>query len=264
MRANLKKFVMLFILVACVIILFDKISYSSEINKKNFYHELSKRLSKNRADYSNLSNEEFANFRAVISTGITTGKLYRSSSPVKAWGNRDIISDNAANKAGVKTFINLADSEKDLKARKNFNQKYYSRQKFICLNLNLKFKSKNFQNALARGFKFMAENDPPFLIHCDLGKDRAGLFCALIECLAGASADEVVNDFMISFYNYFGIIKNSDEYEFIADNEIKPFLASILEVKNIYDVNLYNAAEKYFLKIGVSQNEINTLRQKLK
>ena len=122
---------------------------------------LSRRLSKNRTDYLNLSDNEFANFRAVILTGITAGKLYRSSSPVKAWGNRDIISDNAANKAGIKTFINLADSEKDLKARENFNQKYYSKQKFICLNLNLKFKSKNFQNALARGFKFMESGAIP-------------------------------------------------------------------------------------------------------
>ena len=96
------------------------------------------------------------------------------------------------------------------------------------------------------------------------GKDRTGLVCAVIEALTGASSEEITADFMKSFYNYFGVIPNSKEYEFIASHEIKSFLASMLGVKNIDDANLYAAAEKYLLKIGVSSENIMKVREKLK
>ena len=234
-----------------------------ESYKKTFYRNLSKRMSKERADYAYLSDKEFANFREINTTGIAKGKLYRSSSPVKAWGNRNVIADNAAREAGVKTFINLADSDKSMKALTGFNETYYSTQKYIGLKMNTKFMSKDFQNGVAKGIKFMAMNEPPYLIHCDLGKDRAGLFSAVIECLMGAGADEVVDDFLVSFYNYFGIESHSRDYDYVADNEIRPFLAAMFGVKDIAKVNLKDAAERYALKIGVSEEEIKTLREKL-
>ena len=61
---------------------------------------------------------------------------------------------------------------------------------------------------------------------------------------------------MISFYNYFGIEPGSSDYEFVANNEIRPFLASIFEIKNIYEVNLAAAARRYLLRIGLSEQEI--------
>ena len=236
---------------------------AANINKKNFYRSLASRLSKERADYTYLNDYEFANFRAVTTTGIKAGNLYRSSSPVKPWGNRNVIADNAARKAKVKTFINLADDYKDLNNYKNFSESYYSTQKIICLNLNLKFKSKKFQDGVARAINFMAKNPAPYLIHCDLGKDRCGIVCAILESLMGASSDEIVKDYMISFYNYFGIKPGTSDYEFIADNEIRAFLASIFEVKNIENTNLSAAAMRYLLKVGVSPKDIDTLKIKL-
>lgn len=232
--------------------------------KKEFYRNLSKRLSNNRNDYAYLSDNEFANFREIQTTGISRGKLYRSSSPVKSWGNRNVIADNAAREAGVKTFINIADSDESMRALKGFYETYYSTQKYIGLKLNVKFMSKEFQNGVARGIRFMAVNEPPYLIHCDLGKDRAGLFSAVIECLMGASSDEVVDDFLVSFWNYFGIESHSRDYEYVADNEIRPFLAQMFGVKDIAKVNLREAAERYLLRIGVTAEEIETLKEKLR
>ena len=85
---------------------------------RNFYRSLSKRHSKNRLDYPHLTDLEFANFRAVTTTGMGKGKLYRSSSPVNPWGNRNLIADNAARAVGIKTFVNLADTEKKYRATK--------------------------------------------------------------------------------------------------------------------------------------------------
>ena len=249
-----------------VIFIFLFLAFSSdaaEFNKKDFYRSLSSRLSKDRNNYTYLNDEEFANFRAVTSTGIKAGKLFRSSSPVKSWGNRNRIADNAAEKSGVKTFINLADNYKNLNGYKDFSETYYSTQKIICLNLNLKFKSQNFEDGVARAVNFMANNSAPYLIHCDLGKDRCGIVCAVIESLMGASSEEIIKDYMISFYNYFGIKPGTNEYEFVADNEIRPFLASIFGVKTIENINLSEVAALYLLKIGVSREDIEALKLKL-
>ena len=259
---NSKK-IFLFIAVLFLSSLLLAIPEARGIDRKNFYRSLSSRLSKNRNDYAYLNDYEFANFRAVVSNGIKAGKLYRSSSPVKAWGNRNITADNAAREAGVKTFINLADSYAEMKNRKEFSESYYSKQKIICLNLNLKFKSKKFQDGVARAVNFMAENPAPYLIHCDLGKDRCGIVCAIIESLMGASSDEIVKDYMVSFYNYFGIMPGTDEYELVADNEIRPFLASIFGIKNIESANLQAAATGYLLKIGVPRENIEALKRNL-
>lgn len=238
-------------------------SYSAE-SPKEFYRRISRNFSKNKNDYKNFSDEEFANFREINTTGISKGKLYRSSSPINDWGNRNLIADKLSEIAGIKTFINLVDSDKKMRSYKGFSQTYYSKQNSIALNMNLKFLSNDFKNKLAKGVKFMARNEPPFLIHCNLGKDRSGLFCAVIEAFMGAAPDEIVADFLKSFHNYFVIMPDSNDYYFVANNEIRPFLASILGVKNINNVNLANAAENYLLNIGVTPDEIVKLRSKLK
>lgn len=251
------------IIIALVIILALSVGASSF--GRNFYRSLSRRLGKDRQTYSHLTDEEFANFREVSIVGIARGKLYRSSSPLDTWGNRNIIADNAAGKAGIRTFINLADTYKVMREREGFTNTYYSTQKAICLNMSPKYRTERFRNGLARGVKFMAENEPPYLVHCTLGRDRTGLVCLVIELLAGASMNEAVNDYMISYYNYFGIEKGSREYEFVVNNEIIPFIAYIAGVKiaDVNRINLSDAAERYLLRVGVGASEISSLVQKL-
>ena len=237
----------------------------AQANKKNFYRELSKKLSKNRQDYIYLTDSEFANFREIHTTGIKRGVLYRSSSPIKTWGNRNFIADKEAQRVGIKTFINLADNVKDMKACKGYQGSYYSTQNIICLDLSTKFKSKEFRERLARGIKAISESQTPMLIHCDLGKDRAGFVCALIECLTGANLNEVVQDYLISFYNYFGIKPGSSDYEFVADNEIRSFMAQAFGVKleELSRINLADGAKRYFVSLGLSVKDIEALISKL-
>ena len=235
----------------------------SSFNRKNFYRGLSKRLSKNRADYPHLSDREFANFRAVATTGMGIGRLYRSSSPVNPWGKRNLIADNASKAEGIKTFINLGDTEKRLKGYKGFRDSYCSTQNIIRLNLNWKYRSKDFQEKLARGIRAMAHSNPPFLVHCDAGKDRAGFVCAVLEALMGASAEEITADYLVSFYNYFGIRPHTEEYDFVAGNEIRASLALAFGVRDISKADLSAAAERYMLRIGVPADDIAALRQKL-
>ena len=87
----------------------------------------------------------------------------------------------------------------------DYAQTYYSGLDIIPLDLVVDFSSDSFREGLAKGFRFMISHDAPYLIHCTMGKDRAGFTSAVLECLMGASAEEVVADYMVSYYNYYGI-----------------------------------------------------------
>lgn len=230
-------------------------------DNKNFYKELAKRRSNDRANYKDLSDLEFANFREVIKN-----KLYRSSSPVNDVLKRNLIADEAAGNFKIKTFINLGDSENKLKNYKDFKTSYCSKHKIILLGLDWKYYSKNFQDRLAQGITAMAHSEPPFLIHCDAGKDRTGFVCALLEALMGFDINYIVQDYLKSFENYFKVIKDSREYNFIANNEIRAFLAKAFKVKasELENLNLALLAENYFIEIGVKAEDIALLKLKLK
>lgn len=253
----------LILIFLLIIFLIPAQSSAESFNGKEFYRSLSKRLGKKRADYPALSDTEFANFRMVRTRGIAEGKLYRSSSPISGWSERSRFADKDAQSAGVKTIINLADSDEKMKSQENYPGSYYSQQKIIALNLNMKYKSKSFRAGLARGIHFMAEGEPPYLVHCSLGKDRAGFIIALIECLAGATLNEVERDYMVSFYNYFGISPGSREYEFVLKSEIYRFLCEAFGLDKLEGINLADASERFFWKIGVDAKDIETLRKKL-
>jgi hypothetical protein len=53
-------------------------------------------------------------------------------------------------------------------------------------------------------------------IFCMYGKDRTGFHCAILEGLAGATYDEILDDFMESICNYYHIVKGSEEYETVS------------------------------------------------
>lgn len=230
---------------------------------KTFYRSLSARLGKTRADYPRLSDSDFANFRMVIAGKIMPGKLFRSSSPISTWGNRSLIADKLAQSADIRTIINLADTDEGMKSQGDYPGSYYSSQKAIGLNLGMKYKSVDFRRKFARGLHFMAVNEPPYLIHCSLGKDRAGYVCAVIECLMGASWPEVERDYMLSFRNYFGILPGTREYDFVVKHEIRRFIGENFGVENPERVNLSDAAERYLRGMGVSVDDIQSIRQKL-
>ena len=216
--------------------------------------------SENREDYPNLSDEEFANFRAITTTGIGTGKLYRSSSPVNPEINRNLTADQAASAAGVKTFINLADNEEVMRGYEGFDTSYYSTQAIIPLNLGVDFMAEEFRAGLAEGLRFIVANEGPYLVHCTEGKDRAGFVSAVLECLMGASADEVIADYMVTFFNYYNVQPGTEQYDIIANSNICKSLAAAFDIANIREADLQTEAEAYLLEIGLSADEIAKIR----
>ena len=219
--------------------------------------------SENREDYPDLTDEAYANFRAVTTTGIGAGKLYRSSSPVNPEINRNHQADAAAEKVGVKTFVNLADAEETMKGYEGFADSYYSKQNYICLNLGVDFSSEEFRHGLAEGLRFIAKGEAPFLVHCNEGKDRAGFVSAVIEALMGASADEITADYMVTFFNYYGVQPGTEQYDIIASSNIQKSLAAAFGMESLSSGNLQESCVSYLESIGLTADEIAGVQAKL-
>ena len=218
----------------------------------------------NREDYPELTDAEYANFRAVATTGMGEGRLYRSSNPVNPELNRNKEADAAAKEAGIKAFINLADNEEVMRGYEGFADSYYSTQNIIALNLGVDFSADDFKAGLAKGIQFIAANEGPYLVHCTEGKDRAGFVSAILECLMGATADDVVKDYMITYYNYYAVKPDGDRYQAIANSNIKKSLATAFGISDIADADLAACAEQFLLNIGVSAEDIAKVKENLK
>jgi protein tyrosine/serine phosphatase len=214
-----------------------------------------------RADYEHLSDEAFANFRVIDTTGMGKNVLYRSSSPINPNLNRHTYADKAARNAGIKTVINLADFSNTYEGTENF---YYNTCEVIYLSLGIDFVSEEAAASIANGMRFIINGEAPYLLHCNEGKDRGGFASALLECLMGATIDEVIEDYMETYYNYYGVQKNDEKYMAIVNNNIITMLKTCFDIENVYEANLQAEAEEYLLVvIGLSADEVIALKAKL-
>ena len=219
----------------------------------------------NREDYANLTDEEYANFRNVKTTGMGAYALFRSSSPIDPELNRNKEADEALNNAGVRTVMNLSDNEDKMKSYDGYPNSYYSQREVIPLNLALDFFSDEFSAGLAKGMEFFASHEGPYLVHCMEGKDRAGITSAILECLMGATAEEVAADYMVTYYNYYGIEPGTDKYVAIRKGNIDKNLARLFGVDDIYQsgLDLSASAETYLRSIGLDDDTIAKLKENL-
>ena len=246
----------------------------AEKGGKLAYQELyALQYSDNRADYSD--DAAFANFRAVTAGTIGDGKLYRSASPINNKHGRAGYANDFIADAGVATVLNLADSIEDIEEyceAEDFDSEYYRRLykagKVMALDLAGNFFTDDFAQSVAEGLSFLAHNEPPYCIHCTEGKDRAGFTAMLLASLMGAELEEIIDDYMLSFYNYYGIDKETENerYEVVLNNNLYAILYYITGVETyeeLEQVDLESAVTKYLLKAGMVKDDILTLKEKL-
>lgn len=227
--------------------------------------------SNDRDAYS--SDEEFANFREITTSGIGKGKLYRSASPINNEYKRASTSNTLAEQAGIKTVINLADSSADIESyvsSADFNSPYYyelyQNGNVNPLSMGVDFSSSDFNEKIAKGIQWIVLNEKstPILIHCTEGKDRAGFTSTLLEAVMGASYNEIVEDYMLSYKNYYGITKENDpqRYNIIVENNINEMLKAITGIHNVKDLTreaIQEGARAYLINGGMTPSEIDEL-----
>ena len=108
----------------------------------------------------------------------------------------------------------------------------------------------------------MIKHEGPFYIHCVEGKDRTGFVLMVIEALCGASYDEIVNDYMLTYVNYYFFNNdiNDPKYQVIVNDVLNPMIEIMTgDFVNIKEDDLSLYARIYLLQGGMTNLEIETL-----
>lgn len=216
-----------------------------------------------RADYPDLTDEQFANFRNIASAGMGRNVLYRSSSPINPKINRNLQADEAVKAHGIMSVINLSESEAEMKTLGGYQGSFYSQLDVIALDLGMDFASDRMCEGMAKAVRFINTHEGPYLIHCLEGKDRTGFFAMVFECLMGASGEELIGDYMKSYYNFYGVLPDTRQYDAIVRSNLLVMTENVLGITDVYAADVSEKAVRYLLDCGLSAEEIDTLRGRL-
>ena len=220
------------------------------------------------------SDEAFANFRPMNLGNMKDNTVYRSASPCDNQHNRAPYVNDLIERAGVNCILNLADNDVKIGryiSADDFNSPYfltlYNEGKVIPLALNMNYFSEEFKSTIARGFAAMAEMDGPYLVHCTEGKDRTGFVCMLIEALAGTSYQDMVDDYMLTYDNYYKITEQSDKakYDVILDKNLVSMIRSVVndDSVDITKADLVPYVEKFLLDAGMTEQQLEAFKAKI-
>lgn len=226
-----------------------------------------------REEYPDLTDEEYANFRMVSTTGMGEGKFFRSSSPIDPSLGRNAFVDSLARAANVKVFLNLTDTKSGAEGYDGFDESYYASQDVIYLGLPAAFTSNAFKVGFVKGLRYMIDNEGPYLVHCREGKDRAGYVAAVLEALMGASLTEIKEDYAKTYTNYYNVqdgkqIKLTEEQKdwfakIIVQNLRLSYAAEGVEFEDFETADMQAVTEDYLGKLGLSAGEIASLKNRL-
>ena len=220
------------------------------------------------------NDNEITNFREICMGKMKRGIMYRGSYPIfKIDPERDRIYDNLVSEAGINCVLNLAGNASDLEFIANLVPWYNTLLKennVISLDIQFEFNFLStfeyeiFNYRLRQGFEFLINHKGPYLIHCNAGIDRTGFVAAIIALLCGASIDEIIYDYLLSYGKDFADA-NEKEIYYITGRNIYGQMNAILNGKIEDNNNLQANIEKYFLKnIGLSKNQIGKLKEILR
>jgi len=216
-----------------------------------------------RADYAALTDEAFANFRAVTVSGIRPQTLYRSSSPLDPSIGRNTYAMAAMQQAGIRSVINLTDAAAVMQSYSTYPDSCYSRCAVINPEMSYDFVTEAFAKKVRDCVLFIVENDGPYLIHCKEGKDRTGILCAILECFAGAELEEITQDYMLTYSNFYGVKPTDAAYNVILNENLVKTLCRLFGVETLENADLKAAAAQYLAAVGLTETQLSLLGEKL-
>ena len=227
---------------------------------------LSMKYTNDRDNYLDISDAEFANVRAVSTGKIANGVLHRSSSPFCNDINRANYVSQYLEDEKIKTVLNLADTEDKMLS---YDIPPYSRSLWeggdvILCPLKADPTADDYNNRLIEALKELPSRPAPYVVHCMEGKDRTGYVCALLEGLCGATYEEIVADYLITYDNYYHITpaKDRDLCNTLVSlrlNTCLMYYAGVDDESKLPSVDYAKAFSAYLLSHGMSQQQIDAL-----
>lgn len=142
--------------------------------------------------------------------------------------------------------------------------------RFITFDINANFTFQQIFEEIAKGFKKMSEQEGPYLVTCKDGTDFTGYACMILEMLCSSSYDEMKNDYMKSYENYYGLTEQNDKelYDYLVKEDFDVALTYFTriekdELKTAKPETYKNAAYVRLKSFGMTEDEINSLADKL-
>lgn len=182
---------------------------------------------------------------------VKQGLLYRSAS-------LDKITNSAKNELS-----NMLNIKTDLDLRGETHTKSPLGNDVQIINEPLKWYHGIFNEeaeiVTARTVKYFADsNNYPIDFHCSLGRDRTGTLSIILLGLLGVDEETIFRDYHFSFFSQPGGF-TIDEFNALQVNlsELYKHLAEY----GGENASFNDRVEAYMLKIGVTQEEINTIRE---
>ena len=227
---------------------------------------LSMQYTNRREDYSTFTDAQFANARSVSVTGIPPGRLHRSSTPFSDEIGRSSYVSDYLSEQGVVTVLNLTDTEEKMQS---YNMPSYSHSLWeggnvILCPLKSDPTADDYNTRLIENLKELTSRPAPYLVNCTEGKDRTGYVCALLEGLCGATYDEIVADYLITYNNYYHVTpeKDPDVCSTLVSmrlNNCLMYYAGVTDEAQLRTVDYAKAFSSYLLSHGMSQAQLNAL-----
>ncbi len=244
-----------------VILTMKKQGGSIEVQKAmsmRYYNDISQ--------YTNIPDAEFANARSVTAGNIKSGTLCRSSSPFSNEIGRATYVSEFMKQQGVKTVLNLADTKEKMQS---YDMPPYSRTLWegghvILCPLKADFMADDFNNRLIEALKELPSHPAPYLVHCVEGKDRTGYACAMLEGLCGASYNEIVADYLVTYKNYYNITPESSPevcktLVSLRLNSCLMFYSGVTDESQLPNIDYAKVFSSYLLSHGMTQHQLDAL-----
>lgn len=232
---------------------------------------------RDRVKPEQVSARAASNFRNVQTGDLGKGILYRGHSPI--FPEYDTVrcknSDDFAWENQIHSVLNLNQNVSDVAdaVHEECPESYY-RYLFDCGNVSaVELDGEHTSDAafgvgIAAHLRFLLNHDGPYMVHCRMGKDRAGFAVALLQALEGSTYEEIGEEYAKSFRNYYGIREGSWMDRYNETDGANAFLAMMQQggtEQYLEDDGTLTrkAARGYMEKIGLSGEEIDALQVKL-
>lgn len=217
------------------------------------------------------TDESYANFRSLKGGKLKEDLIYRGSSPIDNTYGRASYTCALMEEAGIQLIMNLSDTEEKMmehlqkdEADPEYYIQLYEEGKVLLPQLTITYSSDEMKRKVADLLRTMSSHEGPYFMHCALGKDRTGFVSLLLEMLAGASYQEMLDDYMLSYDSFYRVTEYSDpqKYDMIQREYFSVLMKSIVTDEHVDQLkaDLSPYAEQYLKDGGMSEADLEALR----
>ena len=183
--------------------------------------------------------------------------------------SRDTYALSFVKNSDILDVINLSDSDDKVISliKDNYYFNLYRNQHVYCAGIDgFEYENYDWCSRLANSIAHIKDCNGKVYIHCIEGKDRTGFFCMILEGLAGASYEEIVDDYMLSYKSFYDISyeKEPDCYLALKTNTIDKYMCNVCSVDNVENISyIKKNCEKWLLKYGIDIQTIKSVENKI-